>query len=262
MLVTTWKTPGGLGGGPRRADDGAARRTRTRSRRTPARRPTTTPTTCWCGRSSASTARSRWSWSASRPSTTAGRPAEWTLVDGDRHTADAAGGGQTVRLDRSLARHRRQPRARAPHAPGGRARATARSRGPRASPRRRTSTMPRRGSTPRALLARWLGAGTDPRPPVARPDPALGARDQGPHVHADRCDGRGAHDVAARDARRRAELGLPLHLDARHDLHAAGAALAEPGLGGRRVHAVRRRPRAERGRRRCRSCTASTAAAT
>ena len=61
---------------------------------------------------------------------------------------------------------------------------------------------------------------------------------------------------------RRAQLGLPLHLDARHDLHAAGAALPQPRLGGRRVHAVRRRPRAERGRRRCRSCTGSTAAAT
>ena len=48
---------------------------------------------------------------------------------------------------------------------------------------------------------------------------------------------------------RRAQLGLPLHLDARLDVHAAGAALAQPRLGGRRVHAVRRRPRAQRGRR-------------
>ena len=56
-------------------------------------------------------------------------------------------------------------------------------------------------------------------------------------------------DVASRDAGRRAQLGLPLHLDARHDVHAAGAALPQPRLGGRRVHAVRRRPRAQRGRR-------------
>ena len=48
---------------------------------------------------------------------------------------------------------------------------------------------------------------------------------------------------------RRAQLGLPLHLDARHDVHPPGAALPEPRLGGRRVHAVRRRPRAEPGRR-------------
>ena len=54
--------------------------------------------------------------------------------------------------------------------------------------------------------------------------------------------------VAAGDARRRAQLGLPLHLDARHHVHPAGAALAEPRLGGRGVHAVRRRPRAQRRR--------------
>ena len=45
-------------------------------------------------------------------------------------------------------------------------------------------------------------------------------------------------------------------------LHPAGAALAQPGLGGRRVHAVRRRPRAQPRTARCRSCTASTGAAT
>jgi GH15 family glucan-1,4-alpha-glucosidase len=38
------------------------------------------------------------------------------------------------------------------------------------------------------------------------------------------------------------ELGLPLHLDARRDVHAEGVALPEPRLGGRRVHAVHRRP--------------------
>ena len=100
-----------------------------------------------------------------------------------------------------------------------------------------------------ALLARLAGPGAHPRPPLARPDPALGPRDQGPDLHADRRDRRRAHDLAAGDAGRRAQLGLPLHLDARHDVHAAGAALPEPRLGGRRVHAVRRRRRAERGRR-------------
>ena len=100
-----------------------------------------------------------------------------------------------------------------------------------------------------ALLARLARPRADPGPPLARPDPALGARDQGPDLHADRRDRGGAHDVAARDAGRRAQLGLPLHVDARHDVHAPGAALAQPRLGGRRVHAVRRRPRGERGRR-------------
>ena len=108
----------------------------------------------------------------------------------------------------------------------------------------------RRGADRRddALLARLARPGAHPRPSLPRPDPALGAGDQGPDVHADRRDGRGAHDLAAGDAGRRAQLGLPLHVDARHDVHAAGAALAQPGLGGRRVHAVRRRRRADRGR--------------
>ena len=113
----------------------------------------------------------------------------------------------------------------------------------------RASTRPRSGSTrPTRFWRAWLGRARHPRPPLARPDPALGAGDQGPDLHADRRDRGGAHDLAAGDAGRRAQLGLPLHLDARRDVHAAGAALAQPRLGGRRVHAVRRRPRAERGR--------------
>ena len=48
--------------------------------------------------------------------------------------------------------------------------------------------------------------------------------------------------------RRRTQLGLPLLLDARRDLHAVGAARARPRLGGRRLHPVRRRHGAQRGR--------------
>ena len=69
-------------------------------------------------------------------------------------------------------------------------------------------------------------------------------------------------DLASRDPRRRAQLGLPIHLDARHHVHVAGAALPQPGLGGRRVHAVRRRSRAEQTTVGCRSCTASTGGVT
>ena len=99
------------------------------------------------------------------------------------------------------------------------------------------------------LLAQLAGARPDPRPQPAAPARAVGAHHQGPHLHADRGDRGGADDLAARDARRGAQLGLPLHVDARHDVHPPGAALPEPRLGGRRVHAVRRRPRAEPGRR-------------
>ena len=129
-------------------------------------------------------------------------------------------------------------------------RSTARSPGPRSSPRPRTSTRPTtRLAAHHPLLARLAGPRAHTRPSLARSDPALGACDQGPHLHADRRDGRGADHLAARDARRGAQLGLPLHVAARLDLHAAGASLPQPRLGGRGVHAVRRRPRAQRGRR-------------
>ena len=63
-----------VGPGARGADHRARAPMRTPSRRTPGRRPTRTPITCWCGRSTASRARSRSSWCASRRSTTAASP--------------------------------------------------------------------------------------------------------------------------------------------------------------------------------------------
>ena len=119
-------------------------------------------------------------------------------------------------------------------------------RGPRdAAERRRGQCPPRRHD---ALLARMAGAGPAPGPPLARPDPALGPGGQGSDVHADRGDGGRVDDLAARDPGRRAQLGLPLHLDARFHVHAPGAPLPQPRLGGRRVHAVRRRSGGERRR--------------
>ena len=192
-------------------------------------------------------------------------PAEWTLV-GRRppHRRRDAAADTTIRLRTDMALGIEGDRVRAPpRAARGRASASARCPGRRTSPRRPTSTTANAAldATSR-VLARLARTGALSRPPVARGDPAIGAGDQGPDLHADRRDGRRAHDLAARDAGRRAQLGLPLHVDARRHLHAAGAALAQARLGGRRVHAVHRRPGAERGRRRCRSCTASTAAAT
>ena len=143
---------------------------------------------------------------------------------------------------------------------GERVRGAARAQGGRAAPlralvggrargARRRGRRDRAASTRRARFWRSLArTRAHPRPPLARPDPALRARDQGPDVHADRRHRRRAHDLAPRDARRRAQLGLPLHVDARLDVHAAGAALPAARLGGRRVHAVRRRRRAQRGR--------------
>ena len=102
VLETTWKTPNGwivvrdaLTMGPRT--------TRTRSRRTRGRRPTTTPTTCSSARSSASRAASRSSSSASRPSTTAARRrnGRWSTAIATPPTR--SGAGQTIRLQSDLA---------------------------------------------------------------------------------------------------------------------------------------------------------------
>ena len=249
VLVTTWKTPSGwvvvrdaLTIGPTRGPDS--------SRRTPDRRPTTTPSTSSCARRSASTVRSRWSSSASRSSTTARSrpPGRWWTATG--HTADATGAGVTLRLHTDMSIGIEGGRVRARHTL-------------RAGDRVFCSLSWADGfAVPddvddadgahrrhRGVLAGLARPGPDPRPPVARPDPALGAGDQGAHLHADGRDGRRAHDVVARDARRRAQLGLPVQLAARLHVHAAGAALAEPRLGGRRVHAVHRRSRGQRGRR-------------
>ena len=190
-------------------------------------------------------------------------PGEWSLVAGDRHTADATGAGQTFRLQTDMELGVEGDRVRARHGLAGRRAAVLLAvlgGGPRGAGDGRGGRRTARRDD--ALLARLAGAGAIPRPPLARAHPALGTGGQGPHLHADGCDRGGAHDLAARDTRRRAQLGLPLLLDARHHVHVAGPALAQPRLGGRRVHAVRRRPGAQRRRRACRSCTGSTDAAT
>ena len=71
--------------------------------------------------------------------------AEWSLVDGGRHLADATASGQTIRLASDLALGIEGPAS-------GRAMSfmrasglTAPCPGPRSSPRRPTSTMRRRG---------------------------------------------------------------------------------------------------------------------
>ena len=96
-------------------------------------------------------------------------------------------------------------------------------------------------------------------------------RAQGPDLPPDRRDRRRAHHVAARDGRRRAQLGLPLLLDPRLEPHARGALhrrLPRRGGGVRLVHdELGRRPRGRglaadhvRDRRRARPLRARAAA--
>ena len=98
-----------------------------------------------------------------------------------------------------------------------------------------------------APLARDVGL---PRA-LARDGPPLGARAQAAHVRADGSDRRRADRLPARGHRRRAQLGLPLHLGARRGVHAVRAAAARVHGGGGGLHGLARgaRPRAHAGRR-------------
>ena len=159
--------------------------------------------------------------------------------------------GQTIRLQTDMAIGIEGDRVRARHvARAGRAGLTARSRGPRslAAPEDVDEANARLAATTRFWRS-WLGRARLPdhrwREPIQRSALAIKGLTYMPT---------GATVAALTtslpgDAGRRAQLGLPLHLDARLDVHAPGAALPQPRLGGGRVHAVRRRPRAERGRR-------------
>ena len=82
--------------------------------------------------------------------------------------------------------------------------------------------------------------------PLARGRAPLGADAEAAHLPADRRDRRGAHDQPARAPRRRAQLGLPLHLDPRRRLLAVRPAAARLHRGGGGVHglAARALPRA------------------
>ena len=112
----------------------------------------------------------------------------------------------------------------------------------------------------RAPLAALARARAVPRPPVAHAPAAQRADAQGPDLRPDRRDRRRGDDLAARDAGRRAQLGLPLQLDPRLDVRALGPLHARLRLGGQRLLLLRRRRRGGRARASCRSCTGSTAA--
>ena len=89
------------------------------------------------------------------------------------------------------------------------------------------------------VLARMAEPRRVPRPPVADPPAAQRAHAQGPHVRAHRRPDGGGDHLAARDAGRRAELGLPVLVDPRLDVRAVGPVHARVRLGGGRVLRVR-----------------------
>src|SRR5688572_27359106 len=89
---------------------------------------------------------------------------------------------------------------------------------------------------PLAALARpWTVTG----PPLARAPAAQRPHPEGPLVRADRRDDRRRDDVASGEPWRRAQLGLPLLVDPRLDVHALGPLLARLRLGGERLLLLR-----------------------
>ena len=107
----------------------------------------------------------------------------------------------------------------------------------------------RRGVPPHGahlgLLARVAEPRRVPGPSVADLPPAQRADAEGPRLRADGRAARRVDHVAARDARRRAQLGLPLHLDPRLHVHAVGPLHARLRLGGERLLLLRRGRRGE-----------------
>ena len=252
-----------LGDRARRAADRVRGTTPTTARtRTGARRPTTTPTTCCCAPSGASTARSSSGSRASPRSTTApsARPGSTPATATTCAVARAEGSDVELRLTTDLNLGIEGPRVTARHLiKEGETLFCALSWSEHPAPRQlRGGVRPARlDRAPLAALARPRRV---PRPPVARRPAALRADAQGPHLRADRRDRRRRDDVAARDARRRAQLGLPLLVDPRLDVRALGPLHARLRLGGERLLLLRRRRGARPSAGRCRSCTGSTGA--
>ena len=177
VLVTTWKTPTGwvvvrdaLTMGPRQHedDDHAAHPAAGRRRRA---------ITCWCAPSLCLGGQCR-----DRARVRAGlrlRARAGAVVARRRRTVTPPTRPAPVRRCGSRPTWRSASRANGSgpaHAASRASRSTARSRGRRTSRRRQTSTRPTRvWPPPRASGAPgWTGPGS--RPPLARPDPALGAR--------------------------------------------------------------------------------------
>ena len=101
------------------------------------------------------------------------------------------------------------------------------------APPRDATTRPTSASSHRATSG-TSGSSTASSPTTrGGPPAAQRAHAQGPDVRADRRDGRRRDDVAAGDARRRAQLGLPLHVDPRLHVHALGPATRSASTGRR-----------------------------
>ena len=156
-------------------------------------------------------------------------PAVWQIVDEGGHVADAQGGEVGLRLQTDLSVGVEGGRVRGRHVlhAGERVYCALSWSDGFAAPAD-ADDADRRIAATVAFWRRWLDGARVPDHRYREPIQRSALDHQGTDVHADRCDGRRVDDRAAGDARWRAELGLPVQLDARFHLHAAGAALVEP----------------------------------
>ncbi len=92
-----------------------------------------------------------------------------------------------------------------------------------------------------AYWRRWLSACTY-HGPLARDGPPLGPGAQAAHLRAHGRHRRRAHVQPARAPRRRAQLGLPLHLDPRRGVHPLRPPAHRLHRGGGALHELARRP--------------------
>ena len=157
---------------------------------------------------------------------------EWSLSE-DRHRADASGAGQTIRLQTDMLIGIEAHHARARHVLHEGEQLYCALSWDEGFP------VPTTVEEANAQLAATRRFWRDWLARARIPDHKLGPLIQrsalaikGLSVYADRSALRGTHHIAPRDAGRGAQLGLPLHLDARFDVHAPGAALSQPRLGG------------------------------
>ena len=130
-------------------------------------------------------------------------PAEWTMEGGDRHTADATGAGQTVRLRTDMAIGIEGDRVRARHVvkQGDQVYCSLSWSEELDSPQDIDEANARMAATQRFWRG-WLGRARNIDHRWRAAHPALGAGDQGSHLHADRRHRGRPHHLAARDARR------------------------------------------------------------
>ena len=174
--------------------------------------------------------------------------AEHELVEGDGGVLFRGAGADARAGVRPRDEHRRPRRRIRVHARGGRLDehlAVPRRSRLRAAPLHRGRGD--RGLHPhRQLLAQLDRQVALPRP-LARDGAPLGADAEDADLQADRRDRRRADHQPAGDARRRAQLGLPLHLDPRRRVLALRAAAARLHRGGGRLHGLADRPLPGRG---------------